>query len=56
MADIVNCSIGVAKEEECYTLIFTQEVGLVPFDDLDEHNKRLVELRAEVTNAFTNIC
>ena len=56
MAEIVKCSIGVAKEEECHKLTFTQEVGLVQFGDLDEHNKRLVELRAEVTDAITNIC
>jgi len=56
MAGILKCSIGVAKEEECHKLTFTHEVGLVPFGDIGEKNKHLVELRAEVTGAIINIC
>ena len=50
MAEIPKCLLGVAKEEECHKLTYTQKVGFVPFGDLDEQNNRLVELRAEITD------
>ena len=56
MAELLKCSIGLAREEECHKLTFTKEVCLMPIGDLDEHNKRLLELRAEVPDAITNIC
>jgi len=56
MAETLKCSIGIAKDEDCHKLTYTQEVGLVPFGNLNERNMRLVELRSEINDGITTIC
>ena len=34
MTEATQCSIGLAKEEECHKESCTQDVGLIQFNDL----------------------
>jgi len=43
MDELVQCSIGLAKKEECHKESYTQDDGLILFSDLDDQSKRLVE-------------
>lgn len=56
MTEATQCSIGLAKEEECHKESYTQDVGLIQFFDLDDTSKRLVELRTGLSNEVTTLC
>ena len=55
MTEATQCSIGLAKEEESHKESYTQDVGLIQFNDLDDTSKRLVELRTGLSNEVTTL-
>ena len=40
MEELTKCSIGLAKKEECHKEFYAQDVGLIPFNDLNDQSKR----------------
>ena len=56
MTEATQCSIGLAKEEECHKGSCMQDVGLIQFNDLDDTSKRLVKLRTGLSNEVTTLC
>ena len=56
MEELTQCSIGLAKKEECHKESYMQDVGLIPFNDLNDQNKQLVALRTGLSNEVTTLC
>jgi len=56
MDELVHCSIGLAKKEECHKESYAQDVGMILFSDLDDKSKRLLQLQAGLSNEVTTLC
>ncbi|XP_063604198.1 ARL14 effector protein-like [Penaeus indicus] len=56
MEKMQQCSVGLERDDECHKKSFTSRVGLMNAAELDDEEKELIALRAEMKNSIDTAC
>jgi len=56
MEKMQKCYVGFETDDECHKKSFTSRIGLINAAELDDEEKELIALRAELKTSIETVC